>query len=263
MWIFCIVQFDLMISRLPCQSTMILAQLKRSQVGHSILSFILGSPFFSEPTRVNDLRRLYSNFDNLYRRHVEKAKFDVVTAPEFRSLKHRLTFVLHHLNERPQLGSRKRTELIQALLSVDDPCHAGEVLLKFDKDKEPVKSSWLPTARGVIRWFKGTNESPRKEERKITSNVSDSDFLRELKGMQDKDLAVPIHEATALAHTHLSSLIGVTVNKMTHQVLQMQQEGCKRRVRHEIETEERRALDRELVNFIRDVNRNSAGRRSS
>jgi predicted transposase YbfD/YdcC len=207
---------------------------------------------------------LYPAFNDIYRRHVDKAKFNVVKATAFRALKQRLTFVLHHLNERPQLGSKRRTELIQALLSVDDLRNAEQVLLKSDKDKESVKPSWFSTAMNYFTWSKGTNEeSLQKEARKITSDITDSDFLRDLKGMQDKDLADPIREAMALAHSNLSSLIDDTVKKMTHAVLHMQLEECKRRVKREIETEERCALNDIRVKFIRDLNQNSAGRRIS
>ena len=229
-----------------------------------LLFFSLSSPFFSEPTRVDDLRRMYPDFDNIYRRQIDKAKFDVVKSTEFRTLKERLTFVLHHLNERPQLAPKKRTELIQALLSVDDLRDAQHVLRESDKTKESAKSSWFSMAMGLLTWSKVTNEeSLRKEARKITKNITDSEFLRELKDIQDKDLVAAIHEAMALAHSYLSSSIDVTVNKMTHAVLQMQEEECKRRVRREIETEERNALDDIRVKFIRDVNQNFAGRGTS
>jgi hypothetical protein len=266
MWVFCIVHSNVMNSRPSRQSTVILAQLKRSQVGNSILSFTLGLPFSSEFIRITDLRQLYHDFDNIYRRHVDEAKFEVVEATAFRTLKQRLTPVLQHLKEHPRPGSRKRTELIQAFLSVDDLRHAEQVPLKSDTNKEPVKSHWFQTvtiALNPLTWFKGTNESPRKEAWKITSNISDSEFLRELKVIQDKDLADLIHEAMALAHSSLSSSIDNTVTKMTRAVLQMQQEECKRSVKREIEAEERSALDDIRVGFIRDVNQQSAGRRTS
>jgi hypothetical protein len=212
---------------------------------------------------------LYHDFDNIYRRHVDEAKFEVVEATAFRTLKQRLSPVLQHLKEHPRLGSRKRTELIQAFLSVDDLRRAEQVPLKSDTNKELVKSPWIQTALTALTalnpftWFKGTNESPRKEAWKITSNISDSEFLRELKVIQDKDLADLIHEAMALAHSSLSSSIDNTVAKMTRAILHMQQEECKRSVKREIEAKERSALDDLRVGFIRDVNQQSAGRRTS
>jgi hypothetical protein len=99
----------------------------------------------------------------------------------------------------------------------------------------------------------------------MTRDTSDSALLGELNGIQDKDLVAPIHEATVLAHTQLSSLIDSTVSAMTYAVLKMQQKERKRRVGHEVEKDEREALDGILVDFIRSVNINStaSGRRTS
>jgi len=43
----------------------------------------------------------------------------------------------------------------------------------------------------------------------------------------------------------------------------MQQDECKKGIQQQVETEQRNALHGALVNFIRDVNKNSAGRRTS
>lgn len=190
-----------------------------------------------------------------------------MTATKFKSLKERLTFVLHVLKEFPYLpGSRQRTELVLALLSADDFRNAQQIRLKYDKGNGPQKTtwfSWLPSPR-FLTWSKGTDEeSLPKEATQIKSDISDSDFLHELKGIQDTDLADPIHEAFALVYSHLSSLINTTVKKATRAVSRMQQDERKKTVRREIEVEERRALDRIVANFIRDVNQNSSGRRTS
>ena len=99
----------------------------------------------------------------------------------------------------------------------------------------------------------------------MTRDISDSAFLAELKGMQDKDLVAPINEAMDLAHTYLSSLIDETVSAMTYPVLKMQQEEWTRRVGREVETDEREALDGILVDFIRYINlsHTASGRRTS
>ena len=44
----------------------------------------------------------------------------------------------------------------------------------------------------------------RKVMNKIANDISDSDFLLELKGMDDEDLKNPIQEAVALANIQLS-----------------------------------------------------------
>lgn len=205
---------------------------------------------------------MYPGFRDIYSRHIDEAKFGDVKATKLRALKERLTFVLHVLKECPYpSGSRKRTELLQRLLSAKIP-------LKHDKSKAPQKTTWLswlssPKLPFLIR-LKPTDEEPLpKEETQIKSHISDSDFLYELKRTQEMDLAEPIHEAFALVYSHLSSLIDTTVNKVTHAVLRMQQDERKKIVKREVEQEERMALDRIAATFIRDVNRKSTGRRTS
>jgi hypothetical protein len=116
----------------------------------------------------------------------------------------------------------------------------------------------------IFPWSKVTDEeSLRKEMNKIANDISDSKFLLGLKGIEDEDLKDPIQEAVTLASTQLASSVDATVNKLTHTVLRMQQEECKRNILHEIETERRKVLDGALAKFIRDVNKNSVGRRTS
>ena len=218
----------------------------------------------SEITRVDDLRHVYPGFGDIYQRHVEEAKFGVVKGSEFKFLKERLTFLRHLLKEHKEFAPRNRTELIQALLSEDDLRHAQKVIPRSDKNKEAGTTSLLSRITAVLSWSKGTDEeSLRKEMRKMATGISDRDFLLELTGIEDEDLKATTQEATVLAHTQLSSSIDATVKKMTHAVLRMQQEECKNRVQREIETERRKELSGALVNFIRDVNENSIGRKAS
>ncbi len=192
-------------------------------------------------TRVDDLRHLYPGFGNIYKRYAEEAKFGVVKGPEFKFLKERLTFLRHLLKEHKELAPRNRTELIQA---------AGT-------------TSLFSRFTAVLSWSKGTDEeSLRKEMRKMATGISDRDFLLELTGIEDEDLKATTQEAMVVAHTQLSSSIDATVNKMTHAVSRMQQEECNKGVQHEIETEQRKELSGALVNFIRDVNEHSIGRKA-
>ena len=210
-----------------------------------------------ELPRVNDLRQVYRDFNTIYKRHIEDAKFDVVKGHGFKFLKRRLTFICHLLREHRDITAEKRTEFIDALFSEDDVCDAQLIInnLKSEKTKGSRKTSRLS--------LKFTDEeSLRKEMKKIANNISDSEFLLELKGIEDEDLKDPIQEATVLANTQLASSVDATVRKLTHAVLKMQQDECKKNIRHEIETEQRKVLDGALVKFIRDVNENSAGRRT-
>jgi hypothetical protein len=99
--------------------------------------------------------------------------------------------------------------------------------------------------------------------KKIANDISDSDFLLGLKGVQDEQLKNPIQEAVALACTQLSSSIDAMVKKLTHAVLRMQQDECKKNIQLEIETKQRKMMGGALINFIRDINKNSVGRRTS
>jgi len=217
-----------------------------------------------EFTRVDDLRHLYPGFGNIYKRYVEEAKFGVVKGPEFKFLKERLTFLRHLLKEHKELAPRNRTELIQALLSEGDLRHAQQVIPRSDKSKEAGTTSLFSRFTAVLSWSKGTDEeSLRKEMRKMATGISDRDFLLELTGIEDEDLKATTQEAMVVAHTQLSSSIDATVNKMTHAVSRMQQEECNKGVQHEIETEQRKELSGALVNFIRDVNEHSIGRKAS
>ena len=218
----------------------------------------------SEFTRVDDLRHLYPGFGNIYKRYAEEAKFGVVKGPEFKFLKERLTFLRHLLKEHKELAPRNRTELIQALLSEGDLRHAQQVIPRSDKNTEAGTTSLFSRFTAVLSWSKGTDEeSLRKEIRKMATGISDRDFLLELTGIEDEDLKATTQEVMVVAHTQLSSSIDATVNKMAHAVLRMQQEECKNRVQREIETERRKELSGALVNFIRDVNENSIGRKAS
>lgn len=218
-----------------------------------------------ELPRVDNLRQIYRGFDTIYKRHVEDAKFGIVKAHDFIFLKNRLAFIRHLLKEHQDIAPKTRAELINALLSEDDLRHAKQVINKSEKNKEPGKTSWFPAFSAfasILSWPKVTDEdSLRKEMKKIANDISDPDFLLELKGMEDEDLKGPIHQAVTIANTHLASLIDATANKMTHAVLRMQQDECKKNVQHEVETEQRKMLGGALVNFIQDINKNSAGRR--
>lgn len=184
--------------------------------------------------------------------------------PEFKFLKERLTFLCHLLKEHKELAPRNRTELIQALLSEDDLRHAQQVIPRSDKNKEAGMTSLLSRFTAVLSWSKGTDEeSLRREMRKMATSVSDRDFLLELTDIDDDDLKPTIQKATVVAHTQLSSSIDSTVNKMTHAVSRMQQEECKKAVQLEIETEQREGLSGVLMDFIRDVNESSIGRKAS
>lgn len=246
----------------------------------SIDPFVLRSPFLPELTVVDDLRQVYHGFNDIYEHHVQNAKIHSVKGAEFKSLKDRLVSVCHLLKKHPDLPPGKRTELIQAFLAEENLRRVRQLVPKNDKNKEPGKSkepgknkesgktSWLSFPFSKIMTLfsgsKGTNEDSLEEElKKITSGVKDSKFLAELKGIDDKDLEVPIRRVVDLACTQLSSSIDAAVKKMTHAVLQMQQEECKGSIQREIDAEERNVLHDLFLKLIRDVNESSPRRDTS
>ena len=96
--------------------------------------------------------------------------------------------------------------------------------------------------------------------KRVANDISDSKFLLELKGVEDEDLKNIIQEVVALTKLQLSLSVDTTVNKLTRAVLKMQQDECNKVIQREIETEQRKVLGGMLLNFIRDINENSAGR---
>ena len=226
---------------------------------------LLNPPFLLEPTRVDDLRLLYSDFNGIYKRHFDDARFDVVKGREFKSSKERLIAVLHFLEKYPEAVTGKRTELIHAVLSEDNPQRAQQIFPKSDKKSQSGKTPSLWSIfTGFFSRSKGTDEeSLQNDVKKITSDIPDSSFLLKLKDINDKELEAPIQAAVDLACTQLSSSIDTVVKKMTHSVLRMQETECKRRLQRKIETDERTVLDGRLPDFIQAINKDSDGRRTS
>ena len=221
--------------------------------------------FLLEPTRVDELRQLYRDFNWIYKRHVDDARFDVIKGHEFKSLKERLIAVRHLLEKHPEVDPGKRAELVQVVLSEDNLQRAQQIFPRSDNNNQSGKTSSLwSTFTGYFSGSKETDEeSLRADVKKITSGVSDSSFLRQMKGVNDKDLEAAIQVAVDLACSQLSSSIDTAVKKMTHAVLRMQEDECKRSMQREIEMEERKELDAKIADFIHAINEVSARRRTS
>lgn len=207
---------------------------------------------------------MYLDFNKIYKRHFDDAKFDVIKEPEFKSLKERLIGVRHLLEKHPEIGPGKRAELIQAVLSEDNLQRVQQIFPKSDKNIQSGKTSLWSTLTGFFSGSKETSEeSLRTDLKKMTSSVSDSDFLLQLKGVDDKDQEAAIQMAFALACNQLTSSIDTAVKKMTHAVLRMQEDKCKKQMQREMETEERKELGSKLADFIRAINEVSARRKIS
>lgn len=168
------------------------------------------------------------------------------------------------LEKHPELAPEKRTELIQAILSEDNLQRAQQVFPRPEKDNHSGKPSLLSRLIGFFSGSEETDEeSLRKELNEKTNGVSDSKFLLQVKGVDDKELEAPIREAVDLACGQLSSSIDTAVKKMTHAVLRMQQDECRGSMQREFEMEERKVLGGILLDFIRVINEISTGRRPS
>ena len=219
---------------------------------------------FLDHLRIDNIRLIYPDFDSIYQKHLEK-KFNSIKGSDFKFLKERLLLVQHLLGKHRELGPEKRAELIQALFLEGSLNEAQKLLPNPEKKKE--YGLMTKSLRILQPLFGGQSMEPeeelKREMKKIASAISDSEFLLGLKSIETEDLRPAILEAEALAHTSLSSSIDDTVTKMTHAVLHMQQDSCKKAIQKEIRTEEARALKGVLVDFIRDLNAKSAGRKNS
>ncbi|KAH9047539.1 hypothetical protein EDB83DRAFT_2267127 [Lactarius deliciosus] len=214
---------------------------------------------FLRPLRPSDLEILYPDFRSIYNKHVQNARFGIALRRDsyFQNRKLRLVAV-RHLDKHPDLPSQTRSELIQALLK-GDFYGAQQLLSKTDGEKHAEPGGWA-----VGNLFSGSSgDILNRDTKMLAGSISDSQFLLDMEGITDTETRSAIQEIEALAHAQLASAIDATVKAMTRNVLAMQQEYCTRSVQHEIESEERKSLNNALVEFVRDVNEQSSGRRDS
>ena len=223
---------------------------------------------FLDDVQVNDLRLVYSGFETIYQRHLEH-KFESVRGSDFKFLKERILLARHLLGKNRDLDPEKRAELIQVLLFEGDLHEAQRMLPGSDKKKEAGLLTRVLRVLPSLPLFSGSSteweeeDALKREMRKITRGVTDSQFLLGLKSLEIEGLQPAIQEAETLAHTSLSSAIDAVVKQLTHAVLRMQQDSCIKEIEKAVQMEESRVLSDALVDFIRDINAKSAGRRDS
>ena len=209
-------------------------------------------------TFLSDLESSYPGFLDIYRSHVREARFEDEPSRHvhFGALKLRLVSVRQLLDPTRSLDSDRRESLIQAFLVGD--FHRAQKTLPKTEDRKRVGGA------RKIDFLSGPGEDALKNEMtKLASSVSDSQFLRDVKASEDKEMRRMIEDVEALAHDQLSALINKTVKKMTPAVLKIQQEQCEKSLKHQIESEERSLLSDALREFIRDINAQSAGKHDS
>lgn len=164
----------------------------------------------------------------------------------------------HLLEKHRNLPTETRSELIQALLK-GDFYRAQYLLSKTDGKKSADSGGW-----GVGNLFSGgAGDYLNRDIRMLAGNISDSQFLVDVKAITDTETRSAIQEIEALAHTQLATAIDATVKAMTRNVLSMQLDSCTRSIQHEMESDGRKSLNKALAEFIRDVNAQSNGRRDS
>jgi hypothetical protein len=164
--------------------------------------------------------------------------------------------VRHLLDKHRNLPIETHPVLIQTLLKGDFH-RAKNLLSKIDGKKSSDSGGWGSVFSG------GSGDNLNRDMRILVGNISDSQFLLDLNRMSDTETRAAIQEIEALAHAQLASTIDATVKGMARSVLAMQLDSCTRSTQHEMESKGRTSLNSALVEFIRDVNAQSSGRRDS
>ena len=208
--------------------------------------------------RLSDLKASFPDFQEIYRSHFQAAKFNTVlrrdTDLEVRKL--RLVSVRHVLGKYPRLLPERRTQLVRSLLRGD--FDNAQSILQAQKSKS---LSFVSALTSVFLPSPSDGGSLRREMKSLAARISDSQFLLEIKGVDDEVLRPMIQEIETLSHSLLSSIIDTTAGAMACAVVAMEHEIFRRNLQHEIETRVRRLQSEALVAFIRELNTLSAGRR--
>ena len=238
--------------------------LMRLQVSNSCGWLSFGLPLWLGSIQFSDLEARYPDFRTIYETHIHDAKFDKALRRDshFESWKLRLISV-RHLDELQALQPQSRAELSQFLLKGD--FEQAQLRLMAQDTKWPIGG----LLRAVVTLFSpsrrpsSARESLKQKMKILSSGVSDSQFLFDMKSMQNQDLQPMIQQVEEIAHTLLASLIDETAQSMTCAVSEMQKERCLISIQRDFKSEERRLLDDALTRFIQQINTQSAGQRDS
>lgn len=206
----------------------------------------------------------YPEFSNIYRKLFQDARFDTALRRnrEFEARKLRLVSV-QQLKEHQHLRPERRADLIQSLLQGD--FDRAQRLLSDDKKPATILRIIFPSLGTRLPSHSGA-EPLKKKMKDFATQLSDSQFLFQLKGLDDKEVVPKIQNIEILAHSLLSSLIDETVDSMTHEMVVRQQDNCRSAIRDELRIEGMKLQNEVLVEFIRELNElnaQSAGRQDS
>jgi hypothetical protein len=210
--------------------------------------------------RFSDLKASYPDIQEIYRSHFQTAKFDTILRrnTDFEAQKLRIVSVQRLLEKHPGLRPERHTQLVQSLLRGD-----------FDNAQSIVQESkrlsfvttLVTSPLSFFRPSPSDGGSLKREMKSLAARISDSQFLLEIKVVDDEVLRPVIQEIEILSHSLLSSIIDTTAGTMARAVVAMQHEDFGRNLRYETESGERRQRSEALVAFIRNLNTLSAGRR--
>jgi hypothetical protein len=209
--------------------------------------------------RLSELEALYPTFRNTYQTHIQKAGFDNVLQRNsyFASRKLRLISIRSILDKNRLLLPEMRNDLIRSVLFEGNFGHAQQILTKVEEKKLSITG-----ARGIgsrIHGPGGSEDTLKKDMKNLAASISNSQFLRDIKNIGDKEMQTVIEQVDDLVYEQLGSSIDKIIKTMTPVVLDMQQQRCWRSMQDEVESQERNLLKGVLTEFIRDINAHSAG----
>ena len=211
-----------------------------------------GLSFFPGSIQLSDIRTLFE-------KHVKDAKFGCIPSkgPDFKTLKLGVISLWHLPNKHKLTHPETRSAVIQALVVEHDFKRAFQVIQR--------RSNRFVRFISSLPFWSDPEEAQsfQNKMKQIAGKLSDSEFLQKLEENNDEDLRSAAQTAKALAQTELLSSIDGVVEKLTHAVLEMKREHCGKEAQLQVEKEEREVLNNALVDFIREINRNSDGRQNS
>jgi hypothetical protein len=213
--------------------------------------------------RISDLESIYHNYQSTYQTQMQKAGFNNVLQRNsyFAAWKLRLISIRFLLEEHRSLHPEMRSDLIQKIVFEGNFWHAQQILTKLEDKKSPNVGTRGTGARlhGPI----GSEDTLKREMKRLAASVSDSQFLLDIKKIGDKEMRTVIECVENLMYEQIRYSIDKAVEAMTPVVLDMQKKRCREAMRHKIESEEKKLLKGALTEFIRNINALSVGRRDS
>ena len=229
------------------------------------MSLTVAQFIFSACMRISDLESLYPNFQSTYQTQMQKARFDNVLQRDsyFAKWKLRLISIRSLLEKHRPLPPEMRSDLIQKILIEGNFWHAQQILTKLEDKKLPNVGMRGTGSRFHGPVGSGSEDILMREMKKFAASVSDSQFLLDIKKLEDEEMRNVIDQVENLVYENLGYSIDNVVEAMTHIVLDMQKKRCRKSLKQEIESKEKELLKAALTEFIRDINRLSVGQRDS